>query len=1410
MSVIIRLQNLPWSANALDVRNFFKGLSIPDGGVHIVGGEMGDAFIAFSTDEDARQAMMLNGGKIKEVQITLLLSSRAEMQKVIEEARRTTMSFMQLSAQSAASPVATAAAPVVPKAATVAVTKAIAQQPQPPVISLSGFLAQNLSQQKSQVIQTQSLYSEIPGLGFLTSSGMFQPNAPAAGLFSALSAQSYNGPVASNSAFAQLSEQLKKAAEAEKDIAAKSIISGGSATNLGNALSSKKESSDKSSRRSRSSSRERDRRRSSRDRSRSRSRDRERSRRRSGRDRSRSRSRERRSRSRSRDRRDRRRRSRSRDREDTRSRERSRERDSKAEKFSRKRASRFSDKKDSSPPAAVITTTSPEIESKSFISPWDTSIQQNLMNRSGNGVTTIQSSVPTSSSPPMPGMASSNHTFGTRIDQPMQIPLSNLKSSFQSNLYPAVNYGNFQASKPISREHLTKLQELHSRRDPRVALLNHNPQKSVAGPFVDRGHQTGTKLDSFSMPSNSSINVGPSRSDSSDRFTRNDAGYDKRKTDQDDSENDEMGGQSVKIYNMENSTGYGEIRRFFYGQSISSNGIKMINDRNGKRTGVAYVRFLRRDGKRYALSRDGMLLRRAEVKIAPITDKEFEDAIDSYRPSYEDSKNNWVDITDETRDSRNKDDIIEIKDDVSTNKSGNKSGSLVVWNLPNLTTELDLMRMFSDFTIVEVLIIKNYKNPKQLDGYVKFHQIDDARRACECTHRHYIRNKRVYMKQCSDIEYDAAKNEYEAPLNEDDDDEDDVVVQPSVDASQDIDDSVQMIDDSKDSKENLSRNAQTERENTNEGGNTYSQNLMNNVLSLNNRKESYSYSTVDQKQSSSIDQPNDKYTIRDPRNFFSQIHNPSMQQCQPDSVQQQWQQQSQQFQSMPPSSMNFGGFGGDFSRDPRRRPDFGNQRNIDNQNQTVQAADNNFREGINFSSSQPQSRFDPTGTSNKFEHMDVTHNSSIQQQFMGSNVQNNEKTTFIMISNLEYTMQESAVMSFFDREGFNPKYVQMIRTPYGRSTGECVVEFESEQEADAAMVKNGAQIGKRRGFVKHLDPQQVSAVMQRINRNQRVNPPHSSGSNFERGNNDSSGGNNFGRGNGFGNDDTGGNEGDGFANDNWDENNYGNSGSLSGVNSFDNREVNFGNNDLDNKDASGAQERGSNISDYSTEFDGPLNDNNQPLRQNDNKTNGIRGGVGNSSCNSKLFYEDGEEEKDDSLKQPSRQNTEQTQSGIFDQNEQQMGRSDESDSVHDRETEKSNSREQIEPKEQSLDELSRSAERPLPASTESNSEFSEDPPLDDNTPKSSANFRMPMDGNILGLSNLPFRAANEDIVQYFEEYGIALEDVRRKYLRDGRATGDAMVRFQSAADAQRALESHRNRRIGGRIVRMRILSDCLQ
>lgn len=56
----------------------------------------------YSTDEDARQAMLSDGGCIKEVKVKLLLSSRNEMQKVIETARQQAMnlqSIMQMPVQ---------------------------------------------------------------------------------------------------------------------------------------------------------------------------------------------------------------------------------------------------------------------------------------------------------------------------------------------------------------------------------------------------------------------------------------------------------------------------------------------------------------------------------------------------------------------------------------------------------------------------------------------------------------------------------------------------------------------------------------------------------------------------------------------------------------------------------------------------------------------------------------------------------------------------------------------------------------------------------------------------------------------------------------------------------------------------------------------------------------------------------------------------------------------------------------------------------------------------------------------------------------------------------------------------------------------------------------------------------------
>lgn len=88
MAVVIRLQGLPIVAGTMDIRHFFSGLTIPDGGVHIVGGDHGEAFIVFATDEDARLGMMRTGGSIKGSKVSLLLSSKTEMQNMIELSRR--------------------------------------------------------------------------------------------------------------------------------------------------------------------------------------------------------------------------------------------------------------------------------------------------------------------------------------------------------------------------------------------------------------------------------------------------------------------------------------------------------------------------------------------------------------------------------------------------------------------------------------------------------------------------------------------------------------------------------------------------------------------------------------------------------------------------------------------------------------------------------------------------------------------------------------------------------------------------------------------------------------------------------------------------------------------------------------------------------------------------------------------------------------------------------------------------------------------------------------------------------------------------------------------------------------------------------------------------------------------------
>ena len=71
---VVRLQNLPWSASAPDVRKFFKGLEIPNGGVRIIGGEEGECFVTFTSRRDAHDALRKDGDRLNDMRVKLFQS----------------------------------------------------------------------------------------------------------------------------------------------------------------------------------------------------------------------------------------------------------------------------------------------------------------------------------------------------------------------------------------------------------------------------------------------------------------------------------------------------------------------------------------------------------------------------------------------------------------------------------------------------------------------------------------------------------------------------------------------------------------------------------------------------------------------------------------------------------------------------------------------------------------------------------------------------------------------------------------------------------------------------------------------------------------------------------------------------------------------------------------------------------------------------------------------------------------------------------------------------------------------------------------------------------------------------------------------------------------------------------------
>ena len=92
MVVVIKMKGLPWEATARDIRQFYRGLDIGEEDIHLApsqeGKASGFAFACFHRDEDARKAMHRNGNFVGKRYIELVLSSQAEMEKILCEGVR--------------------------------------------------------------------------------------------------------------------------------------------------------------------------------------------------------------------------------------------------------------------------------------------------------------------------------------------------------------------------------------------------------------------------------------------------------------------------------------------------------------------------------------------------------------------------------------------------------------------------------------------------------------------------------------------------------------------------------------------------------------------------------------------------------------------------------------------------------------------------------------------------------------------------------------------------------------------------------------------------------------------------------------------------------------------------------------------------------------------------------------------------------------------------------------------------------------------------------------------------------------------------------------------------------------------------------------------------------------------------
>lgn len=195
---------------------------------------------------------------------------------------------------------------------------------------------------------------------------------------------------------------------------------------------------------------------------------------------------------------------------------------------------------------------------------------------------------------------------------------------------------------------------------------------------------------------------------------------------------------------------YSDVRRFFQGLFINNTGIKFA------RNGVVYVRFAYPEGKEQALLKDGCPFKNAPIQVMHLDDEVFEQCLPSGgRPRNPQEHNMMGEDENQQQPSfrgRN------IQKHFNRNAPIPKIFTcLSIEDLPTFAKEQDILKMFSDYPLISILLINKARHHRV--AYAKFGKAEDAKAALEETTKHMVEGKPVLVKPCTDEEFEAVEAE---------------------------------------------------------------------------------------------------------------------------------------------------------------------------------------------------------------------------------------------------------------------------------------------------------------------------------------------------------------------------------------------------------------------------------------------------------------------------------------------------------------------------------------------------------------------------------------------------------------------------------------------------------------------------